>query len=368
MNILVVDDDVSITLTLAGFLGAQGHTVATASNGREAFERMQRGDYRVVITDKEMPDVDGLELCQRIRAQHHGAYVYVILLTSHDAHNELIQALDAGADDFLTKPFQPDELIVRLKVAERIISLESRDLVIFALARLAESRDTDTGAHLERIREYGRLLAETLAQRGPFQKQVDADFVRSIYLTSPLHDIGKVGISDAILLKPGKLTESEFEVMKTHTELGRATLEDALEAHPNAVFLKVARDIAWCHHERFDGTGYPRGLRGYAIPLSARITTVCDVYDALTSERPYKSAFPHSEAIEVIANGRGSHFDPDIVDAFLHREKEFDAIRIRLADATVGKRTRASKNTSTEPVIAPPIASDTPYGLDALNA
>ena len=351
MRILVVDDDYSVVLTLAGFLASLGHEVETASNGREAFELMKRDDYRVVITDKEMPEVDGFELCRQIRERHLGSYVYVIMLTSHNAHEDLIEGLRSGADDFITKPFEPDELTVRLKVAERIISLESRDLVIFALARLAESRDNDTGAHLERIREYGRVLAGDLAYNGPYQDQIDPDFVRSIYLTSPLHDIGKVGISDSILLKPGKLTREEFEMMKTHAELGRATLEDALQAHPNAEFLRVARDIAWCHHERYDGTGYPRGLRGDHIPLSARIVSVCDVYDALTSERPYKKAFTHEASRDIILEGRGTQFDPHVVDGFLRLESEFNAIRIRLDNASVGGSTcKADKETVSEAV------------------
>lgn len=346
MRILVVDDDRSVALTLSGFLTALGHKVVTASNGREAFELMKLGDYRVVITDKEMPEVDGFELCRQIRERHLGSYVYVIMLTSHDAREDLIEGLQSGADDFIAKPFEPDELTVRLKVAERIISLESRDLVIFALARLAESRDNDTGAHLERIREYGRLLSGQLAHSGPYQDQIDPDFVRSIYLTSPLHDIGKVGIADSILLKPGKLTAEEFEIMKTHAELGRATLEDALQAHPNADFLRVARDIAWCHHERFDGRGYPRGLAGENIPLSARIISVCDVYDALTSERPYKNAFSHEKSKQIIEEGRGTQFDPFVVDAFSVLEKEFNEIRQRLADATVGGSTQHSRQRS----------------------
>lgn len=336
MRILVVDDDLSTTMTLAAFVSSLGHEVETASNGIEAFELAKRGDHQVVITDQEMPESDGFELCRKIRERHLGSYVYIIMLTAHDRHEDLIQGLQSGADDFISKPFKPDELSMRLNVAERIVSLESRDLVIFALARLAESRDNDTGAHLERIREYARLLAVHLATTGPYQDMIDPDFVRSVYLTSPLHDIGKVGISDNILLKPGRLTPEEYAIMKTHAELGRATLEDALQAHPNARFLRVARDIAWCHHERFDGKGYPRGIAGEDIPLSARIVAVCDVYDALTSARPYKKAFSHERAKQIIVEERGTQFDAHIVDAFLRLEHEFDEIRERLRDVSVG--------------------------------
>ncbi len=214
--------------------------------------------------------------------------------------------------------------------AERVVGLESRDLVIFSLARLVESRDCETGAHLERIREYCRTLAEGLSISETYSHKVDADYIQAIYITSPLHDIGKVGIPDNILLKPGKLTPSEFELMKQHAEIGRATLEDALRAYPSAGFLQVARDIAWTHHERWDGSGYPRGLRGREIPLCGRIVAVSDVYDAITSKRSYKPALSHDEAVREIVRGRGTAFDPDVVEAFLRRERDFIQIKQQL--------------------------------------
>ena len=326
MRLIVVDDDTTVLLVLQNFLESLGHSVATADNGQDAFDMIQRGNYRVVISDWEMPGIDGIELCRKIR-ERSGEYVYFMLLTSREDKASLIDGLDSGADDFLTKPFEPEELRVRLRTAERIIGLESRDLVIFSLARLAESRDCETGEHLERIREYSQALAQQLSVDSVYSNVIDADFVRSIYTTSPLHDIGKVGIPDSVLLKPGKLTPQEFEIMKEHTEIGRITLEDALQAHPNAHFLREARDIAWCHHEKFDGTGYPRQLKGEEIPLSARIVSVCDVYDALTSKRHYKAAFSHEESRNKIIDGRGAHFDPVIVDAFLAVEHIFQGIR-----------------------------------------
>jgi putative two-component system response regulator len=258
------------------------------------------------------------------------SYVYVILLTCLTGRNNLIQALDAGADDFIPKPFNPEELCVRLHTAQRIVALESRDLVIFAMARLAESRDPETGAHLERIREYARILAHELSRQPRFRDYLDGDYLRSIYLTSPLHDIGKVGIPDHVLLKPGRLNPEEFEIMKQHTEIGARTLEAALQAYPSAEFLRLARDIAWSHHERFDGTGYPRQLSGDDIPLGARIVAVADVYDALTTRRVYKPAYSHQEARSIIVAERGAAFDPDIVDAFLSREYDFLEVSRRL--------------------------------------
>ncbi len=332
MQIIVADDDRSVALTLAGFLTASGHEVAIAHDGREAYELLKTGNYRVVISDWEMPEMNGIELCRAIRSRHLSSYVYVILLTSRQGHDSLIEGLDSGADDFISKPFEPEELRVRLRAAERIISLESRDLVIFSLARLAESRDSETGAHLERIREYARLLAHGLSHSGPYQDEIDEDFVRTIYLTSPLHDIGKVGIPDAVLLKPSRLNPDEFEIMKRHAEIGAQTLDDALVAHPNAEFLKVARDIAWCHHERIDGLGYPRGLTGDEIPLAARIVSVCDVYDALTTKRQYKAAYDHQFAVREIDLGRGTAFDPAIVDCFMGLAPQFDMIRHTMGD------------------------------------
>lgn len=333
MRIIVVDDDPSVAMSLEGCLRLLGYDVTVAHDGHEAQALLRTGDFRIVITDWEMPGMDGLSLCQWIRERRLGPYVYVILLTGRGERSDLIEGLSAGADDFITKPFDPNVLRVRLRAAERIVGLESRDLVIFSLARLAESRDTDTGAHLDRIREYCRVLAEELSRTEPYCYEVDTDYIQAIYVTSPLHDIGKVGIPDSILLKPGLLLPDEYEIMKQHTEIGRATLEDALTAYPSADFLRVARDIAWTHHERFDGTGYPRGLRQEEIPLCGRIVAVSDVYDAITSRRPYKAAFSHDDARREIVGGRGRMFDPGVVDAFLRRESDFVRINRRFSES-----------------------------------
>jgi putative two-component system response regulator len=210
--------------------------------------------------------------------------------------------------------------------------LEGRDMMIFSLAKLAESRDSDTGTHLERIREYSKVLATELMNWPKFESVVDAQFVELIYLTSPLHDIGKVGIPDSVLLKPGKLTSEEFEIMKRHTLIGGETLSASANAYPEAGFIKMALDITLKHHERWDGTGYPFQLRGEQIPLCARIVAIADVYDALTTKRVYKDAYTHEEAARIIYDSRGTHFDPDIVDAFAMVEEQMRAIRARLDD------------------------------------
>ena len=332
MEILIVDDT-SIALELLEFtLTDSGYTVFTARNGHEALQILESGDCTMVITDWEMPGLNGLDLCRHIRQAGFARYIYTILLTNRDEVADTLEGFSAGADDFIAKPFHPRELLARVRAGERIVSLETRDLTIFAMAKLAESRDSETGAHLERVRHYSRILAEHLAGIPKFAKRVTPEFVKLIFQTSPLHDIGKVAIPDRVLLKPGKLTADEFELMKTHTTHGAKTLEAALLAYPRAKYLRMAVDIAASHHERYDGSGYPAGLVGDEIPLSARIVAIADVYDALTSKRVYKDAFDADTTHKIIVEGRGRHFDPDIVDAFLHCEERMAAIRTQFAE------------------------------------
>jgi putative two-component system response regulator len=331
MRILIVDDNDFALALLASALRRAGHEVDQAHNGDEAIEWVRRGVHRLIISDWDMPLMDGLTLCRKVRSMSTN-YIYFMLLTAHDSSNDIVEGLSAGADDFIVKPFKPAELLLRVRTGERLLSLEMRDVTIFSMAKLAESRDKETGQHLERVRSYSRMLARQLMEHSPYRDQIDDAFVRLIHETSPLHDIGKVGIPDSILLKPGKLTPEEFEVMQTHTVLGQETLDAALDKYPDAQFLRFARDIVACHHERFDGTGYPNGLSGQDIPLCARIVAVADVYDALTSKRIYKPALTHEKATEMIASSSGSHFDPEIVRAFLAIAGEFEISQRELAD------------------------------------
>lgn len=333
MKILIVDDDMISQELLRNVLEESGYTVVTAEDGVEAMEILESERIRFVITDWDMPEMTGLELCRRIRARSHHGYVYTILLTSHGQSREIVEGMTAGADDFIVKPFNGPELLVRIRAGERILSLETRELLIFSLAKLAESRDPETGRHLERVQNYSRLLAHAMASQSKYAGVIDDEFVHLVYQTSPLHDIGKVGIPDSILLKPGRYSDDEFELMKAHTTIGAETLDAALAQNPNARFLQIAREIAAAHHERYDGRGYPLGLSGNEIPLSARIVAVADVYDALTSKRVYKDAFAHHVARNIILKDSGTHFDPDVVDAFLEVESQFLEIRNSLFES-----------------------------------
>jgi putative two-component system response regulator len=336
MKILIVEDDPMSISLLGVTLGRAGHEMVVATNGREAMQILRRTRIRFVISDWEMPEQSGPELCREIRSSPDlGRYVYVMLLTARSDRASTLQGLSAGADDFLHKPFDRDELAVRIRTGERIVSCETRDVAIFAMARLAESRDPETGAHLERVRNYARILAEDLSRQAGYENVVDASFVQLVYLTSPLHDIGKVAIPDHVLLKPGRLDPDEYEIMKAHAALGAQTLAAAIEEFPEAGFLRMAHEIALTHHEKWDGSGYPGGLKGQEIPLCGRITALADVYDALTSRRVYKGASEHGVARSIVIRGSGTHFDPSLVDSFLRREQEFRSIASRYADRLV---------------------------------
>jgi putative two-component system response regulator len=240
--------------------------------------------------------------------------------------------MEAGADDFISKPFVKEDLIVRMRAGERILSFETRDVVIFSMAKLAESRDPETGKHLERIRYYAQVIAQALETNNNFSGEIDKQFIDNIYLSSPLHDIGKVGIPDCVLLKPSRLDDEEFNLMKSHTNIGFQTLNEALTKYPQADYLRMSAEIALSHHEKFDGSGYPNGLKGNEIPLSAQIVAIADVYDALTSNRVYKSAFSHNVAKGIIIEESNTHFNPEMVDAFLSKENEFMEIYSKYTD------------------------------------
>jgi putative two-component system response regulator len=333
MRVLIAEDDEMSRMLLEAALTGWGYEVVVARDGDEAWQALEgKGPIHLALLDWEMPGINGLELCRNIRSTNGAGYVYIIMLSARDSTEDIVLGMEAGADDYVTKPFDNNELKARIRAGERILEIETKEMVIFAMAQLAESRDSDTGRHLDRIREYSMVLAQFLRKEPKFDGQIDSSFVKTIYLTSPLHDIGKLAIPDYILLKPDRLTEREFEIMTTHTTIGYDTLEEVAKVYPSKSFLDMSKDIALCHHERFDGSGYPQGLKGDQIPLSARIVAVADAYDALTSKRVYKNAFEHEVAKGIILGDRGKHFDPDVVDAFCALEEEFVEIRKRLIE------------------------------------
>ena len=329
MRVVIADDDEAALLVLEDVLRDAGHEVFTALNGHQALEHVREQNCRLVVTDWDMPEMSGVELCQAIRRDDLPGYTYTILLTGRDTPQERVQGLRAGADDFIAKPFDAGELLARLATGERVLAMETREVAIFAMAKLAESRDPETGAHLERVRLYSRVLVQHMGGLDKYRDVITPEFARLIYLTSPLHDIGKVGIPDSVLLKPGRLNDREFTLMKMHASLGAQTLDAALNKFPGVKFLEMGRDIAATHHERFDGEGYPNQLVGEAIPLAGRIVSVADVYDALTSRRVYKPAFVHDVAVSMIEAETGKQFDPDVVAAMTANQAAMLQIRER---------------------------------------
>jgi putative two-component system response regulator len=327
MKILVVDDDEIALAVAKKVLSSDGHTITLAEDGAEAIEILQRDDIQLVISDWNMPNMDGIELCRALRKISSIGYIYVIMITARNSKEDMLEGLEAGADDFISKPFEPAELLVRVRNAERVLALEMTKTTLFLMSKLSESKDPDTGGHLERIRAYSKLLAQQLLANPDFKESVPHGFPDLLFETSPLHDCGKVGIPDYVLLKPGSLSDSEWQIMKLHTQIGAEIFDASLKTYPNAEFLRLARDIAWAHHERWDGTGYPRGLKGEEIPLCARIVALADVYDAITSKRAYKTAKSHDVAAGIVFEGSGKHFDPMIVEVFRSVISEFESIQ-----------------------------------------
>jgi putative two-component system response regulator len=326
-RVLVATADEGCRQSLVETLAALGHETVTAQDGAEAQARLG-GDptLRIAICDWQLGHLDGASLCRWIHTERQGSYTYTIMLVHRDDASAIAVGMGAGADEFLTKPIDRDELAARLRSGERICATETRDAILFQLAKLAESRDPESGQHLERIRAYCHLLADDLRKSGVYAEEADAEFVRLMWLTSPLHDIGKTGIPDSILLKPGRLSDDEFAVMRTHTSIGAETLAEALRHCPDSRYCRIALDIVQSHHERWDGQGYPQRLALERIPLAARIMAIADVYDALTSKRVYKNALSHAVAVNIIVEGSGSHFDPMLVQAFCRQQEAFRAV------------------------------------------
>lgn len=358
-TILVVDDTPD-NLSLMMELLKDDYKVKLANGGERALKlAAMQPPPDLILLDIMMPGMDGYEVCQSLKAMPLTKDIPVVFLTAKSEVEDEKRGLEMGAVDYITKPISPPIVLARVKIhlalkahadflrdkndfLEAEVSKRTREVVaiqdvtILAMASLAETRDSDTGNHIRRTQYYVEALAKKLASHPRFSALLTGHYIQMLFKSAPLHDIGKVGIPDRILLKPGRFEPWEFEIMKTHTTLGFEAIEHAekqLGMHVD--FLSMAKEIALSHQEKWDGSGYPQGLEGDAIPVSARLMAVADVYDALISRRVYKDGMPHEKAVAIIIEGRGRHFDPDMADAFVALQEEFRAIAARFADSDI---------------------------------
>lgn len=347
-TILVVDDTEANIDILVELLSDE-YEVAVAMDGESALEILEEEHPNLILLDIMMPGIDGYEVCQRIKANERTWRIPIIFLTAVTDDSSEERGLSLGAVDYITKPFNPALVLARVKnnlalqryqdhlevlVRERTEQLELVQQVTFeSLASLAEYRDPETGGHIHRTQHYTRILAEKLATMSEFEILFSEDVINTVYRSTPLHDIGKVGVPDAILLKPGKLTDEEFEEMKKHTIYGRDAIAAAEKRLGGNSFLKIAREIAESHHEKWDGSGYPLGIKEEEISVFGRLMAIADVYDALVCKRVYKPPFSHKKAASIIIEGAGTHFDPKMVEAFTEIQEEFRRIALEFAES-----------------------------------
>lgn len=338
--ILVVDDEPFVTEVVSRWLASEGYECVQASGGREALEALGRREFELVITDIMMPGMSGVELLEQVRRTY--PRTAVIMLTAVDDRKTATDALELGAYGYVIKPFERNEVVINATNALRRRSLEimrdrydsqleetvqertaevrrAQEEITLRLTAASEFRDPETGAHVRRMGLYAEALGQAMG--------CDEEYAVLLRLAAPMHDVGKIGIPDSILLKPGKLTEEESEIMKTHTTIGARLLEGS-----GVALLDTSRDIALRHHERWDGSGYPSGLSGTEIPETGRIVAVVDVYDALVHDRVYRPAMPEEKALGIIAEGRGSHFEPRVVEVFMNALPVLRRIRAEVRD------------------------------------
>ena len=356
-TVLVIDDAPDNLALMSGLL-KDSYQVRVAQHGEMGLKvALTSPPPDLILLDIMMPDLDGYEVCRRLKSNPASRAIPVIFLNAQTDLQDEQKGLLLGAVDYITKPISPSLMLARVatqialktnvdflrdnnadleqEVARRIEDLSAaQDVTILAMTSLAETRDSDTGNHIRRIQHYVRALALALKDHPRFADDLGPQAISLLFKSAPLHDIGKFGIPDRILLKPSSLSPEEFEIMKTHTTLGFEAIEQAEKALGlQPPMLRTAKEIVLSHQEKWDGSGYPQGLKGAAIPMSARLMAVADVYDALISQRVYKAALPHDRAVQIVFQGRGSHFDPDMVDAFIGIQDEFQAIAERFADS-----------------------------------
>ncbi len=354
-KILIVDDNETNLKILDLILSKEGYNVETTANPTEVLCDCDSKCHDLILLDINMPEMDGFALCKALKENECTKKTPIIFVSALSDTENVVNGFAIGAVDYITKPFRADEVKARVnthihlrelqielenqnhvleeRVAEQVQKISDTQMeTIFSLAKLAQSRDDETGQHLERVQEYCLILSEQLAADSAYKDIVTPEFIKNIVSASPLHDIGKVGISDLILLKPGKLTDQEFANMKTHTVIGAETLESVDTKFGDNAFIQMGKVIARSHHERWDGRGYPDNLSGEQIPLAARIMSIADVYDAISTKRVYKDAFPHEKCVEIIQEGHGTQFDPELVEAFLKVHDKFCDVRREMCD------------------------------------
>ena len=355
-TILVVDDTPD-NLAVMNRLLEGDYRVKVATSGEKAL-RLAAADAPpdLILLDVMMPDMDGYEVCRRLKSDERTRHTPVIFVTAKSEVDDERTGLELGAVDYITKPISPPIVTARIKThlaqkkmaeflrdnnafLEQEVALRTRELqsiqdaTILTITSLAETRDSDTGYHIRRTQLYVLALANKAKENRGYGQQLADNTIQTLFKSAPLHDIGKIGIPDRVLLKPGRLGSEEFEIMKGHCALGHNAIVNAEKQLGITVeFLACAKEIALYHHEKWDGSGYPEGRAGEDIPLSARLMAVADVYDALTTVRVYKPAMPHAQAVEIIAAGRGQHFDPGLVDVFLKIHEEFRDIAAALPE------------------------------------
>ncbi|WP_415888724.1 two-component system response regulator [Neptuniibacter sp. SY11_33] len=359
-TVLVVDDTPD-NLALMSALLKEHYRVKVSNSGSKALDIANSATPPdLILLDIMMPEMDGYDVCKRLKETANTAEIPIIFLTAKTESRDETKGLALGAVDYLTKPVNPEILMARVSnhlqlkaqkdfLADKNEFLEKevrrrtqevtmvQDVTILILASLAETRDSDTGNHIRRTQFYIRALAEKLRFLPKYSELLTDAYIDVLFKSAPLHDIGKVGIPDHILLKPGPFEDDEFEIMKSHTTLGKEAIEQAeAQLGVEVDFLKVAKEIAYSHQEKWDGSGYPEALKGEEIPLSARLMAIADVYDALISKRVYKNAMSHEQAVAIIEEGRGNHFDPELVDCFIEIKDDLLAIALRFADSDEG--------------------------------
>jgi putative two-component system response regulator len=348
-KILIVDDQPKNIELLEAYLVPEGYEIVKAVNGEEALEKLSGNQLDLILLDVMMPGMDGFEVIRRVRQDNTNRQLPVILVTALRETEDRVKGIEAGCDDFISKPVDKMELLARVRSLLKVkayndlmnnyrneleaeVTKRTEELkhaferikassleTIYRLSKAAEYKDEDTGAHIKLMSRYSAAVARRMG--------LAESTVETILYAAPMHDVGKIGIPDQILMKPGRLDPAEWEIMKQHTVIGAKILEGS-----EAEFIRIGESIAQHHHEKWDGSGYPNGLKGIKIPIAGRIAAIADVFDALTYKRSYKVAFSVEKSLAIIREGRGSHFDPDVVDAFFAIQDEILAIMKRYVD------------------------------------